>query len=487
MTAPTSTAPAIPGPCDDGTIPSFVAASSSSAPTRPAPATAVEMEGAARSRRRAWPAALLMVLLGADAGAVAALGLARIPQDLAAPGGLALWGGRMTGLLAEVLVLGMVLLATRLPLLEQSFGQDRLLRWHRWLAPTVLVLMVAHPLLLAAAATRGWWGALLSLGSSTLDAVAGTALFLLASAVSVRVVKRRLPYEGWHLLHLTLYGAVVLAFLHQLGAGSAVLQGTLVRTWWLVQLVTVLSVAVTHRIAVPLWRSACHRLRVTEITHPAPGVVSVTVTGRNLALLGARGGQFLVWRFLDRSHWWRAHPFSLSAAVRADTMRLTARQVGDGTRDLSHLRVGTRVLVEGPYGVLTSPHPAQADQRPLLLIGAGLGIAPLRALLEDLPPHADTVLLHRASATDRAVLHDELTALTADRPATRLHLITGRRGAAGDPHRPLGSAQLQALVPDLTSRDVYLCGPPALTRTVLADLRALGVPAGQLHHESFEL
>lgn len=423
-------------------------------------------------------------MLGVDVGAVLAIAAARLPVDAAAPGGLPLWGARTTGLLAQVLILGLVLLAARIPVLERAVGQDRLLRWHRWLAPTALVALVAHPLLLAAAYTGGYWTSLVSLGSTTATAVVGTALFLVAAAVSVREVRRRLPYEGWHLLHLTTYAAVVLAFLHQLTAGTAVLSNALLRGWWLAQLVVVLAAATAFRIVLPLWRSARHDVRVAGVHHEARGVVTVTLRGRDLHYLGAAGGQFLSWRFLDRLHWWRAHPFSLSAVPQRTELRFTARQVGDGTRLLDTLRPGTRVLVEGPYGVLTAD--ARSCDR-LLLIGAGLGIAPLRALLESLPAHVDVVVLHRASSRADAILHDELKVLAEQRPRVRVELVTGPRGAAHDRHRPLGRASLQRLCPDAAAREVFLCGPPALTEELLHTLRRLGVPRGRLHSESFDL
>lgn len=436
---------------------------------------------------RRWLAGLVLVLLGSNLGAVLALGLARLPVDLAAPGGLATWGGRMTGLLAQVLVLALVLLAARVPWLERAVGQDRLLRWHRWIAPTALVALVAHPLLLAlgySSGVRGWWGSLMALGGSTLDAVTGAALFLVAATASVHVVRRRLPYEGWHLLHVTTYAAVLLAFAHQLSAGSTVLHGSLVRGWWTLQLVLVLSVAALFRIGLPLWRSARHDLRVVEVRRDSADVLTVTVSGRNTDQLGAVGGQFLVWRFLDATHWWRAHPFSLSAAPADGRLRLTARMLGDGTRAMTGLRAGTRVLVEGPYGVLTAD--SRTRQR-VLLIGAGLGIAPIRALLEDLPTDLDTVLVHRAADRSDAVLYEEVTALAVDRPRTRVHLVTGPRGRAEDPHRPLGARHLRALAPDITARDVFVCGPPGLSSDLRRTLRELGVPAGQVHFESFEL
>jgi ferredoxin-NADP reductase len=42
-------------------------------------------------------------------------------------------------------------------------------------------------------------------------------------------------------------------------------------------------------------------------------------------------------------------------------------------------------------------------------------------------------------------------------------------------------------VPDLRSRDVYVCGPPGMAGPLLAELRGLGVRPAQIHIESFEL
>lgn len=436
-----------------------------------------------RPRPTRWASALL-ILLGVDVGAVVAIALARLPVDVAAPGGLALWGGRATGLLAQVLILGLVLLAARVPVLERAVGQDRLLRWHRWLAPTAIVALIAHPLLLAAGYTGGWWTSLISLGSTTADALVGTGLFLLAAAMSVRLVRRRLPYESWHLLHITTYAAVVLVFLHQLTAGTAVLSNALLRGWWLGQLVVVLVAAGAFRVALPVWRSARHDVRVAAVHREGSDVVTVTLNGRDLHRLGAVGGQFLSWRFLDRTHWWRAHPFSMSAAPQSGALRFTARQVGDGTWLLDNLRPGTRVLVEGPYGVLTAD--ARSTDR-LLLIGAGLGIAPLRALLESLPEHVDVVVLQRASTKADAVLHSELQLLARQRPHVHVELLLGPRGAPDDVDRPLGLASLQGLCPDVAEREVFLCGPPALTTDLLHTLHRLGVARTRLHSESFEL
>jgi predicted ferric reductase len=449
--------------------------------------TGVRPRTAAR-RRRTLAASVLLGLASANVGVVLALAIARAPVDLPTPGGLALWLSRLTGLLAEVLVLGQFLLSARVPVLERAAGQDVLLRWHRTLAPAALAMVLLHPLLLvisySASGGGGLWSELWTTGTSYLDASAGALLFLAMGAVSIRAVRARMPYESWYVLHLSAYAAVGLAFGHQLSAGSQVLHGTVVRTWWIAQLVVALGAVVVFRVLAPVVTSFRHRVRVEGVDRHAGDVVSVRLSGRDLARLGARGGQFFIWRFLTPRDWWRAHPFSLSMAPLEGGLRFTAREIGGGSKALSRLRPGTRVVVEGPYGVMTDS--ARTRDR-ALLIGAGLGIAPMRALLADLPPALDTVVVHRAPHRYAAVLHDELVQLAAARRKTVVHLADGPRGRRGDPRAPLSRSHLQRLVPDLRARDVYVCGPPGMSGPLLAELRGLGVAPAQIHVESFEL
>jgi ferredoxin-NADP reductase len=84
------------------------------------------------------------------------------------------------------------------------------------------------------------------------------------------------------------------------------------------------------------------------------------------------------------------------------------------------------------------------------------------------------------------VLLDEMQNLASARGA-RLHLLTGRTGAGSPPNQPFSPENLRRLVPDITERDVYVCGPSAMTDAVLRSLRELKVPARQRHAETFRL
>jgi predicted ferric reductase len=292
--------------------------------------------------------------------------------------------GRLTGLIAAALLLVQVLLMSRLPVLERAFGQDRLAVLHRLVGFTSFDLMLAHVVLI----TWGYASGELSRTPATLWdltvnypgmllAVAGTVALVMVVVTSVKAARRRIRYESWHLLHLYAYLGVGLALPHQLWTGQEFLVSTAATVfWWALWIAAVASVLV-WRVALPLWRSARHRLRVTSVVREAPGVVSVYLTGRDLHAMPAQAGQFFSWRFLDGPGWTRAHPYSLSAAPDGRSLRITIKELGDDSARLRALRPGTRVLVEGPYGRLTE-RPRTREK--VAFIGAGVGITPLRAL-----------------------------------------------------------------------------------------------------------
>jgi predicted ferric reductase len=404
--------------------------------------------------------------------------------SLAAPGGLLIAGGRFAGFAGAYLMLIMVMLVARLPWLERSVGQDQLVRWHRRVSPWALGLIAAHVALIAlgyAQAARsgtlaGLWVLVWSY-PDILAAMAGLGLLVLAGFTSWRIVRRRLRYETWWVVHLYVYVALALAFAHQIVTGASFIGHPLVRTLWIVIWAATAGLVIVFRVVQPAWRSLRHQLRVVEVRAEAPGVVSVVCTGRRLDRLAVSGGQFFLWRFLVRDLWWQAHPYSLSALPRPPYLRVTIKGAGDQSRAIAGLRPGTRVAIEGPYGVFTQ----HVRSRPgVALIGAGVGITPLRALLEDLPAGTDVVVVVRASTAADLVHRDEVAALVRQRGG-RLHEITGPRQTVR-----LDARVLHRIVPDVAERDIYICGPGGFRSGMAAAAARLGVAGDQLHTEAFE-
>jgi predicted ferric reductase len=388
--------------------------------------------------------------------------------------------GRVTGLLGAFLALVELLLLARLPVLD-TISLDRVATWHRRAGAACLALIAAHTVLITAGyALTDDVGFLRELG----DLLGGYAGILLATialgllvtvvATSVVLVRRRIGYRTWHALHLLAYVAVALAFSHQLATGQEFQRQPVARAYWWALYGVVVAALVGFRIVVPVVRSLRHRLRVERIVREAPGVVSIEIGGRDLRELRALAGQSLRWRFLARGHWHEAHPFSLSAAPDGRRLRITVKELGDYTARIATLRPGTRVIVEGPYGGLTSA----ARRRPrAALIAGGVGITPIRALIEDMP--GDVAVIYRAGREDDLLFRGELDEL-ARRRGVQVHYVLGEQGDS-----LLSPEHLRELVPDIVERDVYVCGPVRMTEAMRASLRRAGVRSRQIVSEAF--
>jgi predicted ferric reductase len=398
--------------------------------------------------------------------------------------------GELTALLGTYAALVQLLLMSRSPVIEQLAGHDRLAHWHRWLGVSCTVLICGHVVLTttgyalgdgSSVAAEAW--TLLTTYPWMLMAAAGTVCLLMVAVTSVRIARRRLRYETWHFVHLYAYLAIALSLGHELAVGNDLATDPVARVYWIALYAAVAGCVLAFRVGQPLRLALRHRLRIARVVPEASGVVSIYVTGRDLEQLRVRAGQFFRWRFLAGDGWWKAHPFSLSAAPNARFLRLTVKAVGDGSAEVQRLAPGTRVLAEGPYGILT----AHRRRRPgVLLIAGGVGITPLRALLEELGGRGSVTLLYRASVWEDVLFRAEIDGLMRARRGT-VHYLVGRRGTpelAGD---PLSAGALEQLVPDLRDRDVFLCGPAGMITGVRDALRRLGVPDAQIHDERFAL
>lgn len=405
------------------------------------------------------------------------------PGTLSAPGGAFIAAGRLAGFVGAYLLLLMVLLVSRVPWLERTLGQGRLVRWHRWLAPWALLIVCAHVVTItlgyADSARVGPLHELWTLVSSypwMLAAVAGFLVLVMAGVVSVRAVRRRVKYETWWAVHLYTYLGVALAFGHQLTDGTSFAGHPLTRLYWIAVWLATAGVVLAFRVLLPLGRSLRHQLRVVSVHEEAPGVYSLVIAGRRVDRLAVSGGQFFQWRFMSKDLLWHAHPFSLSALPHPPYLRVTVKAVGDQSRAIAGLRSGTRVLIEGPYGTFTE-HARTAPR--VALIGAGVGVTPLRALLEDLPASVDVSMLVRTPDRGDVVHGDELASMVAGRGGRLAHLPGSRHRVRLDP------STLGTLIPDIAEREIYVCGPDGFNRDVARTASALGVPRTRIHQEEF--
>lgn len=420
-----------------------------------------------------WAINLLIIISFWQTGNYALLGTTSANTALAL--------GRLAGLLAVYSMCLQVMLTGRARWLEPVFGLDKLTRLHALNGYLALFFIVTHPVLIITAYSLAkqqsffaQYFEFISTSRLLIQSSLAVLLFTTVVSLSLYIVRRRLRYETWYFVHLFVYLAILLAFSHQLAFGGDFLRSPAFRTYWYVLYIFVFGNLLFFRFLRPLYLFARYRFKVSHAIPETHDTTSIYITGRHLATLKTKPGQFIIVRFLDKQRWWEAHPFSLSYIPKNNTLRLTIKNVGDFTSNIAQLKPGTPVLVDGPYGSFVGK---KTNQPKYLFIAGGVGITPIRSLIEKLAPTNNCALLYANKTENDIIFKGELSEL-ATHYNFPIHYLSGRR---------LDAATIKQLVPDVTEREAYLCGPPPMMAAVKTMLRSLGLPKHQLHYEKFSL
>jgi predicted ferric reductase len=392
---------------------------------------------------------------------------------------------RLAALVGTYFAIVGIFLVARIPWVERGVGHDRLVTWHRKLGPWSLYLVGAHVLLILVGFAgqdsiplyKELWQ-FLTLYEWMWFALAGFVLMILAGVTSYKKARAKMSYETWWMVHVLTYGAIAASFMHQVINGSMFIGHPLNRLYWTGLYVVMGASVIYWRFWIPFYRSWKVNLKVEKVVVEGPGVVSVIMRGNSLTSLNAQGGQFFGWRFLARGHFLMSHPFSLSAAPTKNHLRITVKDLGDHSRSLAMIKPGTRVFVEGPYGAFTA---GRSTQPHVVLVGGGVGITPIRALMDEFKGGAQIDVVFRASKEEDLVLKQEMDYIADNSGGSiRVHYLVGPRK-----NHPMDAASLKTLVPTFADSDIYICGPEPLVSAVRKAAEDLGVPKNRFHDEAF--
>ena len=399
---------------------------------------------------------------------------------------------RATSLVGNALLVLMLLLTARVPWIDRIVGQDRATEAHKQLGKPAFYLILGHFAfsLTSWAISDGrnvlaelWW--MVTSVTDLLTATLSILLMVLVVLSSFRYVRSRLNYESWFITHLLSYAVVGFSIPHIFSMGSDVVASIWHLAFWtFLYLFAGLNILV-FRLLLPIWNSATSSLRVVMVKRESSDSISIYIGGRKLNKFGAHAGQFFQVRFLTKDLWFQAHPFSISSKPTDKVLRFTIGDRGDGSSLMQKVSVGTKVLLEGPYGVFTQH---SRTRRNVLLIGAGIGIPPIRALAEELAgTPGDVSILYRTRDEEDSALLTELRDISRRR-GHRLLVASGSRPANGNwlSRTELSDAQtLSGHFPHVASSDVYVCGPQPLTEAIEKTLRELGVAEDHIHTEEY--
>lgn len=401
--------------------------------------------------------------------------------------------GRLLGLLAAYFALTQFMLMGRLAWLEHAFGLDHLASYHRKNGNYAYVLIILHPLFIAAGYALATQNNVIK---QYIDLVVNyphvwlafiaEILFTIVVGTSIYIVRRKLKFESWYYVHLLVYIAITVAFFHQVTIGGSFLGHPLAVSYWYGLYGFVVVNLLIWRFGLPVISMYRFDLRIERVVRETPTAVSVYIKGRNLRRWHTLAGQFIFIRIFDKHHWLQEHPFSLSALAKDNQLRITVREVGDYTQTLKNLKPNSRVLISGPFGRFTK---VVSRSNKKLFIAGGVGITPILPMIkESLTEEIDTVLIYANRSPEDVIFGRELDDLRSKGltlHSTYSHRPPGLKEKGITGH--VNATIIQKLIPDLGQYDIYLCGPPSMMASLIEGFSVMKLSEPRLHYETFNL
>jgi len=378
------------------------------------------------------------------------------------------------GLLALAMLNVEFLQLGRIRLVTRRVGSDVVMRSHQVLARAALVFALLHPFLyVSPRAPQQVWDATrrLTVAHDWVSLWPGIVAWLALAGLVAMALGREAGgyrYEQWRLLHGL--GAVIVAgfgVLHAIRAGRYSTDPALTWVWIAFFTVALAALGYVYLLA-PLrrWRKPW---RVASVTPEADRQWRVVLEPAFDRPFRYHAGQF-VWLNLGRNVFsLNENPFSIASAPPAGrNLEFLIKELGDFTRQIGAVAPGTRAWVEGPHGHLTADRFAAAPG--IALIGGGVGLAPLLAILRELHANNDPrprVLLYGNRTAEQIAYRAELDTLAGDglteveyvlsEPPDNWHGATGMVDAAllrrhfGRPDRDGWAARRRCWLPSKTA------------------------------------
>lgn len=383
--------------------------------------------------------------------------------------------GQVLGIAGLGLLAGNIILAGKWKFIDRWFGGlDKAYGLHRSSGKAATYLLTAH---LALMTGRLWDGSWATIGNfvvnlSDTPTLYGKLAYIVLLGIVLITLFGRMEYEAKRRIHKLMGVAVLLAGLHVFFIPSDVAVNLPLRQY-LITLITLALISYLIKTVIPKrwWLSPNFIVeevkRVGEITE----VTLNPIMGRRRFV----PGQFAFYQFLTPGLN-EVHPFTIAASTKEKAWKIDAKASGDFTRRLAKLPVGTRVMVDGPFGGFLKNVANKS-----VWVAGGIGITPflsvLRTWYDNGTWEGKSVRLYYSVAEQEIPFIGELRQIEAASKGA-VEVVVWKSGHQA---RLTGKDILRE------GSNYYICGPSSMIRGIRGQLRALGVTTPSIHSEEFRL
>lgn len=396
--------------------------------------------------------------------------------------------GSITGIIAMVLFALNFVLSTRLKLFDTIFGGlNKAYISHHIIGGLALIIMLMHPFFLAVRhlPESFQYAALFLLPSfaPNADWAENFGAFALYLTVILLVITFyvKLPYQKWLNTHRFLGLALLLAGIHVFLIPSDTYDDVFLRVYMLSIVAIGLAAFVYHTILGRILIRHSHML-VQNVEQLNNKVVRITLTPTSQhSVINFTPGQFVFVRFKSEGIKYEYHPFSITSREGDISITVIVKALGDFTASLKNLEIGSSAEVEGAFGSFGKNLKLGNQQT---WIAGGIGITPFLSLAKSLKGDESVELFYVVETPQDLVEFQELNAvskLLGENFTLKLYPTNIHEKFISGEYIINNSSS------DLKTRQVLICGPPPMMKSMRAQLKAAGVRNSNIHTEEFAL
>ncbi len=173
-----------------------------------------------------------------------------------------------------------------------------------------------------------------------------------------------------------------------------------------------------------------------------------------------------------------------SSPTNKEYQEFSIKKCGELTDVLHSLEVGDTVTVRGPYGN-AFPVDTVFKGKNLVVIGGGIGIAPVRSVInyviDNREDYGHMDVIYGSRSKDDLVKIEEMRNVWMNTPGVDVHLTIDREQEGWDGHVGFVPNYVKEVAPSTENCIAILCGPPIMIKFTLAGLKELGFKDEQIY------
>lgn len=389
--------------------------------------------------------------------------------------------GEITGLVGLTMYSLDLLLSGRYSFVEDFFGgMSRVYKAHHVLGGIAFILLMIHPLFIAVSYATGSLheAAILLLPGTDWTLDLGIAALTLMMTLLILTFYTSLPYEFWKLTHKYLGAVFIIGVVHSFFVPSDISRNPVLQNYMLF-IVSLGLVPYLYRTV--LYRFFVRRLgyRIDEIDYLSPDIIEIFMTPEkeNLSYMP---GQFVFIGFDQPGLPKEEHPFSLTSSPRDNYLTIAVKEEGDYTKKLMDLSIKSLVKVEGGFGRFSYIlYPIKKQ----IWVGGGIGITPFISMAKSLVNYSSYQIdLYYAAKNEGEAIYLKLLTKIAE-SGVGLKFIPYYSQTQGR----LAAKNIFDISRDVLEKEIFICGPPPMMKSLSEQFVKLGVKRSRIHTEEFSM